>query len=242
MKKKLGIFIPALICFALLFTGCGKAGSNESTIAVSGTGTVFAQPDLVQMRIGLSHTAPTTGEAKKTVDERVRQVLSILKDTNIDDTNIMTVNLTYDTETEYQNGRSVWVGQSASQSILVTINDIHTDTEKLPALLDKISAVDKVSIHNISFDVKEKTELFEKARELAYQKAYAKAEQFAALSGLKIVRVLNISEGYTETIPYGSQSNVMYDRLMSTEAAPSANVPTGEQEITSTISAVFLLK
>ncbi|ULQ58553.1 SIMPL domain-containing protein [Brucepastera parasyntrophica] len=242
MKNNCKIFAAGILFFSLLLAGCDKAASNVSTVSVSGTGTVFAQPDMVQMLVTFSYVAPTTREAKQVVDGKVKQVLDILKESNIDDTNIKTVSLNYDTETEYQNGRSVWVGQRASQSISVTVNDINADTDRLPALLDRISAVDTVRISNVSFDVKEKTELFEKARELAYQKAYEKAVQFARLSGLGIVKVLTINEDANTNIFYGTQSNIQYERLVAQDAVPSSHVPTGEQEITTKVAVQFLLK
>jgi uncharacterized protein YggE len=193
------------------------------------------------MTIAFSHVADTTKLAKEEVDRKVQQALSILKELGVEENNIKTISLSYDIEIEYQNGRSVLVGQRAQQSIIVTIYDIKTNTERLPDILDKIAAIDKVVVHNINFDIQDKTTLFIKARELAYQKALDKAKQFAELSGLKIIKPLAITESGNRNMPFSAQNNVMYAAVASS-ADSIASVPTGEQEISSEITVVFLLK
>jgi uncharacterized protein YggE len=108
-------------------------------------------------------------------------------------------------------------------------------------LLDKITVIDRVVIRDIRFDTENKTELFKQSRELAYQKAFDKASQYADLSGLKIVKALTISEERSRDILFGAyQSNVAY--RAAELSVPAASVPTGEQEVTSEIAVTFLLE
>jgi len=238
MNKKIVITIIAFAIF--LLAACSS--KNQSTVSVSGIGAVLVQPDMVLMNINFSHIAQTTREAKNEVDNKMRQVMGILKDEEIEDKNIKTVSLSYDVETEYRNGRSVWIGQRAQQAIVVTINDIVNNPNKLPALLDKITAIDRVSIQNIMFDTESKTELFEQSRELAYQKALDKANQYAQLSGQKIVKALTISEERSRDVL--SKQNVLGNVLLDTVASydASSSIPTGEQEVRSEVMVTFLLK
>jgi uncharacterized protein YggE len=227
-----------------MLIGCSlKIQENQSTITVSGIGTVFVQPDLVQMNINFSYVAQTTQEAKKEVDIKMQQVLDVLKGEDIEEKDIKTISLSYDVETEYRNGRSVWIGQRAQQTIVVTIHDIINNPNKLPTLLDKITAIDRVVIRNIKFDVKDKLELFIQSRELAYQKAVDKANQYAILCGQKIVKVLTISEETRSSdVLFGisGQSNIAYGVGLPFGGTPS--VPTGEQEVTSEVEIKFLIK
>ena len=90
--------------------------------------------------------------------------------------------------------------------------------------------------------MKDNTEYFIKSRELAFQKALEKANQYAELSNLKIVKVLTImDESSPQYSPAPRVSNVMYDAA---EAAGSSStaLPSGELEITTRISVVFLLE
>jgi len=232
----------ALLLFAVfLLIGCNEKKQEEhSTVSVSGIGIVLVQPDMVQMTINFSSSAQTTQQAKTEVDIKMQQIMNVLKEDNIEDKDIKTTSLSYIAETEYINGRTIWRGQRAQQTIVVTINDIVSNPNRFPELLDKIAALDRVVIRNIVFDTKDKTELFRQSRELAYQKALDKANQYAALSGQRIVKVLTISEKSNRDIILGVSGNVAFDGAgYSTGASP---VPTGEQEVTSEIMVTFLME
>jgi len=71
---------------------------NQSTIVVSGIGTVAAQPDMIQMSITLSKVAQTTKMAQEEISKMVRQVMKILKEANIEDKNINTASLRFNSE------------------------------------------------------------------------------------------------------------------------------------------------
>jgi uncharacterized protein YggE len=239
-KNRVAMAIVFCAIFLLMACNTQKQGA-QSTVSVSGIGTVLVQPDMVQMNINFSHVAQTTQQAKREVDIKIRQIINILKADDIEDKDIKTVSLSYDAEMEYLNGRSVLTGQRAQQTIVVTINDIINNPDRLPELLDKITAVDRVVIRDIIFDTKDKTELFRQSRELAYQKALDKANQYAHLSGQKIVKVLTISEERSRDIFKASLfSNVAFDAAES--AAMRTPIPTGEQEVTSEITVTFLMK
>ena len=231
------------VLFAVfLLIGCNEKKQEEhSTVLVSGIGIVMVQPDMVQMNINFSYTAQTMQQAKREVDIKMQQIMTILKADNIEDKDIKTISLSYDEETEYINGRSVLLGQRAQKTIAVTINDIINNPNRLPELLDKLTAINRVVIRNIIFDTKDKTEMFSQSRELAYQKALDKANQYADLSGQKIVKVLRISEERNRDIlRVSSLSNVAYDGAgYSTGASP---VPTGEQEVVTEILVTFLIE
>jgi uncharacterized protein YggE len=167
--------------------------------------------------------------------------LDILKEEGVEDKNIRTASLNYGAEMEYRDGRAVQVGQRADQAIMVIINDIINDSNKFSVLLDKITSIDRVVIRDIKFDTENKTELYKQSRELAYQKALDKANQYANLSGLKIVKTLTITEERSRDILFGAyQKNVAYEAAAA--SGPSASVPTGEQEVTSEIMVTFLLE
>ena len=122
---------PFFICFLIITVmfmfGCQKNQSKkQSTISVFGTGTVLAQPDIIQMRITLSNVAQTTKTAQDEVNRMVRQALTIIKDAGIEDKNIMTASLSFRSEYEYTN-RRVLIGQRAEQSITFSVDNINID-------------------------------------------------------------------------------------------------------------------
>jgi uncharacterized protein YggE len=242
LKNNTKVCIGFLL-LSLVFVMACNAGktSGQSTVSVSGIGTVVAQPDMVQMNITFSHVAQTTKQAKEEVDQKMRQILEFLKEEGVEEKNIRTAFLNYGAEMEYRDGRAVQVGQRADQTVVVTVGDIINNSDRFSVLLDKITAIDRVVIRDIKFDTENKTELFRQSRELAYQKALDKATQYALLSGLRVVKTLTISEERSRDVLFGAyQNNVMYKSAEL--AVSSASVPAGEQEITSEIVVTFLLE
>ena len=240
MNKKYFTGIAFLLMLFLLISFNAKAQENQSTVSVSGIGTVFAQPDMVQMNITFSHTARTTQAAKNAAEETMRRILQILQEENIENNFIRTASLSYDIDYS----RRVQTGQRVRQTIVVTVNDMINRPERFPNLLDKITEIDEVQVSNIQFDIENKAELFKQSRELAYQKAFEKATQYAEFSGNKIDRVLTISEVISRDIAQtraSSMSNIAIEKRPF-DFSDSSSIPTGECGVTSEINVTFLLK
>jgi uncharacterized protein YggE len=246
MNKKNFTSIAFSLMLSLLISCNTKVQESQNSVSVSGIGTVLAQPDMVLINIYFSHTAPTTQEAKKAVEETMRRLSQILQEENVEDNLIKTVSLSYDMEYDYRSGRRVRIGQRAQQTIVVTLNDMINRPERFPSLLDKITAIDKVEVHNIQFDIENKTELFKQSRELAYQKALDKATQYAELSGRKIGKVITISEGLSQDIAQtrAVMNNVSFkaEAVFATSDYGASSVPTGERGVTSEINITFSLE
>ena len=244
MNRKLLTSVAfSLMLFALVSCNL-KVQDNQDSVSVSGIGTVLAQPDMVLMNVSFSHTAPTTKQAKTAAEQTMQQILAILKAENIEDKFLKTTSLNYGVEYEYRNGRRVTLGQRAHQTIVVTVNDMINNPERFSSILDKITMIDKVEVQNIQFDIEHKTELFKQSRELAYQKAFDKARQYAELSGRKIGKVLTISEVVSRDV---AQTRAFQNNLMCKEEAldmdsGGSGIPTGEQRVSSEINIVFSLE
>ncbi len=228
-----------LLLIFIILSGCNNKNS-QSTVSVIGIGTVMAEPDLAEMTISLTYVAPATRQAQEEVNKMAARLFEIFKKAGIEDKDIRTTSLSFRPEYQYSNNRQTLVGQRAEQSVIVKINEINTNKEKLPRLLDEITSVDKVILQQINFGIKDKSELFSQSRELAYQKAVDKANQYASLSGVKVVKALSISEFESNNF-YSpiAQNKASFDYLSNSSAA---NLPTGELEITSQVSVVFLIK
>ena len=228
---------------ALLVCNCNKAPESESTISVYGTGAVAVQPDMIQMSITLSKVAQTTKAAQDEVSRMVRQALSILKEANIEDKNINTASLSFSTEYEYTT-RRILIGQRAEQRITFSIEDI--SNAKASEIIDRLIQIDGIELNQVIFSVKNTTDYFIKSRELAYKKALEKANQYAELSNLKVVKVLSITDQGTQQVsPMSNRlmnQQFMADAMTTAREEASTILPMGELEITTNIMAVFLLK
>jgi len=239
-KKGVCYFIAAFFA-VLCLAGCGD--KRQSNIIVSGTGTVFAQPDTVQMRISLSHVAATTRQAQEEVAVMVRKAMKILQDSGVEEKNIQTASLHFMPEYEWGGQRRVLLGQKAEQTIAFSVENL----SGVSGIIDRLIEINGIELQQMQFSVKDNSALYARSRELAYEKARDKAGQYAKLSGMKIAGTLSISEnGNVPVSPVFQRamlSNQMQDSFAGAATEDGSTVlPTGEMEITSRVSIEFLLK
>jgi uncharacterized protein YggE len=238
-RRRAAVFAVLLGIISAACTGANDAEAD--VVVVRGQGTVRAQPDTVQIQIYYSNIAPATKQAKDAVDAGMREIIGILKAEGVADTDIRTEALSYREEIEYHSGRPVRIGERAEQTLAVTIHNIIENPQRFPALLDKLSAIDKLTVNNIHFDIENKTEVYKQSREAAFQKARDKAAQYAALAGRALGGVRSIIEGAQDDAVFPRAQNKTLLRASAAYDA-AASVPAGEEEITTDISVTFQLK
>ena len=236
------ISILVFVCFSC-WNEKGQTHS-QSKISVFGTGTVKAQPDMLQISISLSSVARTTQTAQEEVNRMVRQVLSILKNNNIDDKNIITASLNFRTEYDWSSGRRTLIGQRAEQVITFSIDDIGNNNERVSAIIDRLTLINGIELNQMNFSIKNNTEYFIRSRELAFENAVNKINQYATLAGLKKVKILSISEEDVQHISpmMNRASNQLVFETSAARQDASSIIPTGELEIVTRINVVFLLE
>ena len=228
----------------LLFAGC-QSDNTQSVISVYGTGIVTAQPDMVDMIISLAETAPTTMQAQTAVNIKVKEALQILKEAEVEEKNISTAFLRFSPDYDWAKGGRDLLGQRAEQTISFSINNINSDSDKISKIIDRLIQINGIELRHLNFSRKDSTELYARSRELAYQKALDKAVQYAELSGLKIVRALNIAEEGGPNIFAGNamrNQGIVFAAADAATGSSSSVVLQGELEISTTILATFLVK
>ena len=232
------------ILAALFSTACVSKG-RQSSVVVSGVGTVFAQPDTVQIGITLGKTAQTVREAQREVNMMVRQALRILHEAGIEDKNISTASLRFFPEHDWGPAGRILLGQRAEQAIIFSVSNINAMSDRVTDIIDQLVQIDGIALHQMLFSIEDNAGLFARSRELAFQKAIEKAEQYAALANRRIARAISISEeGLMPITP-------LINRAFNTQMALTADtgaafgttmLPTGELEITSRIVVEFLMR
>ena len=231
----------AVLTLAAL-TSCHTLSNDTSmtTVSISGTGTIYLKADIVTFSINVNETAPTTAEAQQAANKKMTAILDILRKFNIEDDKISTTALNFNSEYYWDNGQQIKVGESVSQTVYVTMEDI----DSFPSLSDELgSKLNGISFYNVRFDSSQKIKASAQARELAYRNALEKAELYAKTAGLEVVRPVSISEGYSSftTANYKTADAVM---MVEAAAAPTygTQTPTGLLSSSIDVNVVFELK
>ena len=224
-----------IIAAATLLCSCHTldgAKEEATVVSVSGTGVVYLEADMVKFSINVNENADTTAEAQQKTNKKMAQILDILKRHGVEDNDISTTALNFSTDYYWDNGRQIKTGESVSQTVYVTLKDIN----EFPLIADDLgSQISGISFYNVSFDSTQKVVASRQARELAYQNALEKAQQYATQAGLSVSKPLSINEGYV------SYASANYKRAYTEDAvvtmAAAAPEPYGTQTPTGLLSA-----
>lgn len=248
MKVKC-FFQIGTVSVAMLLLGCGQNGERRvpGTVTVSGTGTVYVAPDMVYLAVSMDKTESTTRLAQEAVGKMTEQVVAILKDSGVEDKDIMTTSLRFYPEYEWYKNRRVLVGQHAEQSVNFAVRNMGKESEKVARIIDRLTGIDGITIDRLNFSVEDNMQYFIRSRELAFGKAMQKARQYAELSGCKVGKVLSLSEfaGDDNARPV---ANAMYNQAWKEESsadraeAGETLLPAGQMEIKTQITVEFLLE
>jgi len=168
--------------------------SNEQTgITVTGQGEVSVSPDVARFTIGVEVERATVAEARDAAAQAAGAIVEALKEHGIAEEDIQTQQLTIYPVYEYsRDERPRIVGYTVSNLVSVTVRDLDRVSEALDAAIE--AGGDATRLHGISFEVENREEAIERAREAAMEDARRKAEQLAALAGARLGPPTFISE------------------------------------------------
>lgn len=225
----------------------GRETYPQSTIMVSGTGEAYAIPDIATFSFSVVETGSTVKQAQEKADAKINKALAAVRESGVADKDIKTTG--YNVYPKYEwnqptcmvypcpSGRQTLTGYEVDQTITVKVRD----TEKVGDLVTKIGAVAVSNISGVEFTVDNKEQYIAQARADAIAEAKAKAKELAKQLGVKLGKILYYSENGNNPIYYGAGG--MGGTDMKVSAAPAvAELPTGENKITSDVSITYEIK
>ncbi len=219
--------------------------TGEHSITLSGTGEVFAVPDIATFSASVSQDKPTAAEAEKAATEKMNAVIAYFKSAGIDEKDIKTVG--YDvspryeyvqgicTASECRPGNQVLKGFTASHTVMVKVRD----TEKAGDLLAGATTKGATSVSGLQFTIDDDTKLQADAREKAITDAKTKGAALAKQLGVRLGKVLAFSENGNQPMPYYAMGmgGKTVDSAVALQAAPE--IQTGQNQITSYVTITY---
>ncbi len=124
-----------------------------STVTTSGNGKVSATPDTATFSVTAESTNATSKAASSTVNQMVNQVLRILAQNNVRQSDIKTTQLTISPQYDWNNGTQKLRGQQASQTISVKLRNIPSDGTSIGKIVDALVTLNGISVSGVNFDI-----------------------------------------------------------------------------------------
>lgn len=207
---------------------------DGTVLEISADGTSTRIPDLAVIQAGVVTQAATAGDAMRQNSTRMATVLAALRRAGIAERDIQTSSVSLSPQYRYaQNESPVITGYQASNQVTVRFRDIAKSGAILDALVSQ--GANNISGPNLTIDKPEAA--LDEARTAAIATARARAELYAKAAGLRVDRILSISESSAMPVP---PRPMMMARMEA--AADATQVVAGESELTVSLSVRFVLK
>ena len=218
----------ALFVLVATILALAPAHAAEKLITVIGEATVAVAPEAAVIRIGVSSQDKTAREASDANAKQMIAVLAAIKSNGVAERDIQTSRLSLQPQYDPNKGGTARLtGFQATNQVTVRIRDI----DKLPTLLDGAIASGANEMSGIEFVVLEQSQLLDRAREDAIADAHRKAELYAKAAGVKLGRVVAITEEGSAPPP----------RPIQTLRAGAVPIAPGEQTLKAIVTVTYEL-
>jgi uncharacterized protein len=249
----------------------GKETYPQSTIVVSGTGDAYAIPDIATFSFSVTESDKTMKQAQDKANQKINDALAAVRASGIADKDIQTTGYNVYPKYDYQSavcprpvatpmvlspdgtvssggassgvaiycppGKQVLTGYEVDQTITVKVRD----TSKVGDLVTKVGSLAVSNISGIEFSVDNREQYVAQARTQAITEAKAKAKELAKELGVRLGSIISYNENGSSPIYYGMGVKSL-DMSTSSAAPAVAELPTGQNKITSDVSITYEIK
>lgn len=166
--------------------------STPGTIVVSGTGRIAVEPDVADLRLGVSVARPTVDGARSDAAAAMTAILGAIRGAGVDSKDIRTTLVSVQPRNDYRDGKPpLLTGYELSNQVSVTIRDL----ANLGGVIDGSLTAGATSMDGLSFRVDDPTEAERAARIAAMAQARSRADVLAEAAGVTIAGVGDVVEG-----------------------------------------------
>lgn len=191
-------------------------GADPGTITVTGTGRVSIEPDVADLRLGVSAARPTVSAARAEAASLMTAIIKAVASGGVDRRDIRTSLVSVQPRYDYRDGTPpVVVGYEFTNVVEATIRDL----TRVGEVIDGALGAGATSLDGLSFRVDDPRPTERRARLGAMTNARARADVLAEAAGLSITGVVDIVEGIALAPP---SPMMRADRMM---AAAEVDTP-----------------
>lgn len=216
--------------------------AGHTLLTVNAEGRTSRQPDIATFNAGVSSSGKTAGEAMSANSANMAKVIAALKRAGIAERDIQTSNLSLDPVYADRSRQPAAdpleqqvpqiIGYQANNSVTVK----HRDLKNFGKVIDTLIAAGANQVNGPNFMIDQQDAALDDARVAAVKKARERADLYARAAGMKVVRLVSISEsgGYSPPTP-------MYRMVAAQAADASAPIAPGEVSLQMNVTVQFEL-
>ena len=236
------IFVALLMVAAIPAVPAAAQSTGQVTQTIAGTkldivatGEVTRVPDLAVISAGVVTRSSTATAALQDNASRMDRVIAALKRAGIADRDIQTSSINLNAEYRYPENQSPQLtGYTASNQVTIRFHDIRNSGK----ILDVLVAEGANQINGPSMTIEHPEAALDEARAQAIATGRARADLYARALGMRVLRVVSVSESGGYAVPPPAPPMPM---MASAERAYTKIEP-GEQKLQVNLSMVFELQ
>lgn len=209
------------------------APSDGTLLSISAQAEASRAPDIATMSTGVVTQAADANAAMRANAEQMAKLMQAIKAAGIAERDVQTSGVNLSPQYRYaENQPPAITGYQASNTVNLKVRDIG----KLGQVLDALVASGANQINGPTFEIDNADAVQDEARAAALKKAQARAEVYANSLGMRVRRIVSISEGGGFQAP---PRPMMAMRAMAESADTS--ISPGESTLTANLDVVFEL-
>lgn len=229
-------FMAAFAGPALAQTGGPQMPPIEGTLlSVSAEGLSESAPDMGTISLGVIAEGATAQAALAANSQRMNALMQALRRAGLADRDIQTSNVSVNPQYTYEEGHAPRLtGYQANNQVSARVRDL----ANLGRVIDSAVAAGGNTVNGISFSHQDPDVQLDAARRDAATAARRRADLYAQAFGMRVHRVVAISEGggYSPPIP------LMLTASRMSEAAPPPPIAPGEIETRVSLNVTYELR
>ncbi|MEZ5998499.1 MAG: SIMPL domain-containing protein [Hyphomonas sp.] len=199
----------------------------ETTLEISAQASVKREPDIAYLSAGVQVERNTAAEAMAAQAEAMTGVFKALEKAGVAKKDMQTSNLSLWPRYDYvevqqpdgtKRGEQRLAGYTVSNQLTIKVRDL----DNLGKTMDSLINAGGNTFNGVSFALDDASEAQDEARREAMADALARARLYADAAGLRVLRIVKISEGgsYTpQPVPMMRAEMAMADAAISTPIA-----------------------
>jgi uncharacterized protein len=228
--------LPPTSAGAQVLAGASTPLADGALLEVNATGRTARTPDVATIRAGVVSQAPTAAAALQDNARRMAAVLAAVKRAGVAARDVQTATIALQPQYRYaDNQPPVVTGYQANNTVAIRFRDIATSG----AILDALVREGANQIDGPTLSIDRPDAALDEARADAVVRARARAELYAKAAGLRVDRIVAITESGESAGPPAPP--IAFVRAAAPMRADS-KVEAGEQEVTASVTVRFLLK
>jgi uncharacterized protein YggE len=206
--------------------------ADPGQITVTGEGQVEARPDMATVSLGVTTRAATAAEAMAANSVQLALVLEQLRASGIEERDVQTSGLSLSPDWQQPQGQATpeITGYVASNMLTVRVRAL----DGLGKVLDTAVSDGANTFNGLTFGLQDPEPSMNEARRRAVADAMGRAELLATSAGVKLGRIVSITEG-------GGMGGPVPMYRMQSDAAAAVPVAAGEVATGTSVTMVFEL-